>query len=72
MTHKALAEFSEQMRQLVRECGQSRYRISKDTGISQAILSKFVNGEGMSFKTLDKLAAYLNWEVRQRDPKGGE
>ena len=60
MARKKTTAFSDQLRQLVRDCGQTRYRIAKETGISQTILSKFVNGEGMSFRTLDTLAAYLD------------
>lgn len=72
MGRKKSESLSDGMRRLVMTCGQSRYAIWRETGISEATLSRFVSGEGMSFPNLDKLAAYLNWEVRQAEPQGGE
>jgi transcriptional regulator with XRE-family HTH domain len=58
---------SDQLRQLIADCGITRYRISKDTGVDQAVLEKFVNGKrGMSLQTLDILGEYLGLEIRQR------
>jgi transcriptional regulator with XRE-family HTH domain len=48
--------FSEQLRQAVLSCGKSRYRISKETGITEAQLSRFVNGHAnLALSTIDKL-----------------
>jgi transcriptional regulator with XRE-family HTH domain len=59
--------FSEQLKQVVRECGMSRYAISVRTGIDQATLSKFVKGErGLSLAAIDKLMDALGLEVRPR------
>ena len=58
---------SDQLRQLVADCGITRYRISQDTGIDQAVLEKFVNGKrGISLSTLDVLGEYLSLEIRRR------
>ena len=64
--------FSEQLRRIVRECEETRYRISQETGIGEAALSKFVHGErGLSLESLDKLAALLRLEVvRASDHRG--
>lgn len=43
---------------------RSRYRISKDTGISETTLSNYANGytkiEGMAFDRVIKLTDYFN------------
>jgi hypothetical protein len=56
--------FSDQIRQAVDTCGKSRYEISKDTGIDQATLCRFMghNG-GLSIPVLDKLADYLDLNI---------
>jgi hypothetical protein len=47
---------SDQLRQAVLRCGKTRYRISVETGISESILSRFVNrGAGLSLANIDKL-----------------
>jgi transcriptional regulator with XRE-family HTH domain len=61
--------FSEQIRRLILTSGYSAYKISKDTGIDKATLSRFLNGKsGLSMPNLDALAEYLGWEVKT---KGG-
>ena len=57
-------KFSDQIRQAVIQSGMTRYAIWKATGIDQANLCRFVNGEaGMTFGSLDKLADLLGLEV---------
>jgi predicted transcriptional regulator len=54
--------------QAMESSGQTRYRIAKETGLSQAALSRFVHGErGLSLQSLETLLNYLGLEVR---PKG--
>lgn len=44
--------------------GITRYQMSKDTGISQAALSRFVNGErGLGVDLVERLAEYLGLEI---------
>ncbi len=53
---------------------KTRYRIAKDTGISQAHLSRLMSGErGLSIDTLVQLADYLGLEItiRQRRRQKG-
>jgi len=53
--------------------GLSRYEIAKRSGVSEATLSRFVNGQqGLSTDTLDKLANVLGLELVARQPKGGK
>jgi transcriptional regulator with XRE-family HTH domain len=55
---------SEQIRQAVDNCGVTRYRIAKDTGISEPALSHFMSGKsGLSMRALDKLSTYLGLVV---------
>ena len=61
---KKRSRLSEQIRQALNDCGLTRYRIWKETGISQVTLSRFVNGErGLPMKTLDRLADFLDLNI---------
>jgi hypothetical protein len=61
---------SDQLRQAVRDAGKagcSRYRISKETGIDQSVLSKFVTGErGLSADSTDLLCEFLELDLVKR------
>lgn len=47
---------SDQLRDAVRKCGKTRYRISQETGIPQSTLSRFVNlGHGLTLDNVDLL-----------------
>jgi transcriptional regulator with XRE-family HTH domain len=64
-------KLSDQIRLAVVECDRSRYEISRVTGISEASLSRFVNGErGLSIAALDVLAESLNLKIVARKPRG--
>ncbi len=58
---------SEQLRAAIlaaAETGVTRYRISKETGVEQSALSRFVHGKvGLDLSSVDKLAAYLGLEL---------
>ena len=57
-------KLSDQIRQAIETYGQTRYRIAKETGISQPTLSRFMDGSrGLPMKTLDRLAEYLGLEI---------
>jgi transcriptional regulator with XRE-family HTH domain len=57
--------FSDQVRQLIRDAGQTTYRIAKECEIEKANLSRFMNKKaGLSMRNLDKLARYLNWTIK--------
>ena len=64
---------SEQLRAAILGADVSRYRISKDLGISEAALSRFVNGAmGLSLKSIDKISEYLGLEVTVRNTSSQE
>lgn len=59
--------FDDQLRDIIRNCGQSRYEIAKATGLDQATLSKFMcRQRGLSMRALNVLAKYLNLAVVQK------
>lgn len=59
---------SDQLRNAVTSGELSHYRIAKDTGISQPIITRFANGvRGISLETANKLAIYF--EMRLTPPK---
>ena len=61
---KQRMKLSEQIRQALANCGQTRYAIAKKTGISEATLCLFMSGErGLPMKTLDVLADHLELNI---------
>lgn len=51
---------TDQLRQAVKKCGESRYAIAKATGIPASVLSRFVaEGRGLRSENIDLLCAYL-------------
>jgi hypothetical protein len=48
------------LRTALERCGQTRYAVSKETGIPESTLSRFVaSGKPLRGENIDKLAAYL-------------
>jgi hypothetical protein len=64
-----MATVTDTLRRAVERSGETRYAISKATGISEATLSRFVvRGTPLRSETIDTLAAYLGLElVRKRE-----
>jgi hypothetical protein len=48
------------------QSGKTRYQIWLDTGISQTILHRIVNGGTASIETLDILCKYLGLELQPK------
>ena len=59
----------ETIRKAIGESGQSRYRISQETGVSQAILCKIMAGGTCSMGTADQLCAYLGLKLKPEGRK---
>ena len=60
------------LKEHVADFGQSRYQISKATGIDHAVLCRFATGSGSgscSLKTLDVLCEYLGLELVKKRKK---
>jgi predicted transcriptional regulator len=65
---------SEQIRAAILDSGLSRYRIAKELGVSQALLSKFMNEKGgLSIEVIDQLGELLGLAiVVRRKPRKAE
>lgn len=67
MKRKKTKPLSQQLRHAVLQCGQTRYRIAKETGITEGQLSRFVRGHSrLTLDTLDVLGEYLGLEITMR------
>jgi transcriptional regulator with XRE-family HTH domain len=72
-----MAHLWDQVRVAILASGQTRYRISKATGISQARLSRLMASDrGLRIEALERLADYLGLEIvirpkRRRGPQKG-
>ena len=61
--------FSDQLREVVKTCGLTRYRITKETGVNETTLWRFVHGKGgLSTDSLDRIAELLHLEVTMKGP----
>ncbi len=61
---------SDQVRAAINNCGLSRYAVSKITGVSEGMLSRFVAGQtDMTLRTLDRLASTIGVRVVVTQPK---
>lgn len=55
-----MATVTATLRKALESCGQSRYAVSKETGIPESTLSRFVaGGKPLRGENIDKLCAYL-------------
>ncbi len=71
---RSVEVISEQLKRLIEGSDLSRYRIAKETGISQATLSGFVHGKrSLSLANIDKIGELFDLEVapRKTTTKGG-
>jgi hypothetical protein len=51
---------TDQLRRAVERCGETRYAISKETGIPASVLSRFVaGGRGLRSDNIDRLCLHL-------------
>jgi len=61
---KQYIKLSEQLRQAVEDSGLSRYRISKELGIAESTMSRFMSGQGgLSMEYIDALAELLDLNI---------
>jgi len=62
----------ESIAKAIKESGKSRYQISKETGIDNAVLCRITTGSGTgscSIETADILCKYLGLELVQKKSK---
>ena len=74
MAKKRFKLLTDQLRQAIDDCELTRYRISKETGISESTLAHFYNGyRGLSMEALNALGEFLQLTIhmgRKPDTKG--
>jgi len=62
--------FVEQLRRLMRDCGETRYSLSQKTGIDQSALSRFANGtRGLSMEATNRVFEVLDLEIKRRSKR---
>jgi len=65
---------TDQLRQAIDDSGLTRYRIAKESGISESALAQFYNGHrGLSMEALNALGEFLQLTIhlgRKPEPKG--
>jgi transcriptional regulator with XRE-family HTH domain len=55
---------TDQLRQAIDDSGLTRYRIAKETGISESALAQFYNGHrGLSMEALNALGEFLQLRI---------
>jgi transcriptional regulator with XRE-family HTH domain len=55
---------TDQLRQAIDDSGLTRYRIAKETGISESALAQFYNGKrGLSINALNALGEFLQLKI---------
>lgn len=68
---RATKDIEEQLRQAILSADVSRYRLSQLTGVSEGVLSNFVNGHrSLRLTTAAKLAKALGLALRPTGKKG--
>ena len=74
MAKKRTNLLTDQLRQAIDDSGLTRYRIAKETGISESALAQFYNGHrGLSMNALNALGEYLQLKItlgRKPERKG--
>ena len=65
MSKQKPRKLTDQLRQAIDDSGLTRYRIAKETGISEATLSKFYLGQrGLSMAALNALGECLQLTIK--------
>jgi len=60
----------EQLKEAILNADVSRYRIAKETGLTEASLSRFLNDvAGLSLDSIDKIGDYLELDITTRERK---
>jgi hypothetical protein len=61
--------FSDQLRWAIQQSDKTRYAISKETGIAQSILSRFIHGDaGLSLENIDRVCLSIGARLATGKP----
>lgn len=63
---------SETLRAALQRCGETRYAVSKATGIPESVLSRFTHGKPLRMRNMDTLAAYLGLVLKPGRTRKGK
>ena len=64
MAKKRTNLLTDQLRQAIDDSGLTRYRIAKETGISETALAQFYNGHrGLSMEAMNALGEFLQLKI---------
>lgn len=59
-----MSHIFDQLREMIQTSGKTRYRIAKDTGVTEPHLCKFMqNKAGLSVEGVERLSDYLGLEI---------
>lgn len=62
-----MAMISEQLKQAIKDSGQSHNAIAKESGVARRLIDRFMKGEiRIRIDTADHLAEYLGFELSKR------
>jgi len=65
-----MAKIFDQLRRAIKRSGKSRYAISKETGITQATLSRFANGKaGLTMENVETVCDCIGAKIAITIPK---
>ena len=70
-----MSQILDELQRRIQTSGKSRYALSKEAGIEEAALSRFMAGtRGLSIDSIEKLAKALGCEIiiRKRKKRGTE
>jgi len=59
-----------QLRDAIRNCGKTRYRLWKLSGVRQEQIARFLKGHSIGIAQAAKLAEVLDLELKPKDQKG--
>jgi transcriptional regulator with XRE-family HTH domain len=66
MVYIVIMMIIETIRKQIKKSGLSRYRISLDTGVDQATLSRLMQGKTITVETADILLKYFGLEIKPK------
>ena len=65
MAKKRSKPLTDQLRQAIDDSGLTRYRIAKETGVSESTLAQFYNGQrGLSMEAMNALGECLQLTIK--------
>jgi len=64
-------DIAKTIRKEIKTCGKTRYQIAKDTGVSETILCRMMQGTSIREATATILLNYFGYELKKTKGKRG-